>query len=291
MILYTGASGFLGKIAFPILQKKFNVVGLCHTNSCNNIFTPVDITNQSEILNLLDKLNPETVIHSAACREPDLCEKNPNFAFKLNSDATNFIASWCAQNQKKLLYISTDYVFDGKNPPYNENDDLSPVNVYGKSKAIGESHVKKCPNHIIIRIPLQFGFSVSGENSIISKILSALNQNISCEVNNVQVRFPTLCDDVAYAISDLLKIDFNGTIHLSGHSPVTRYDIWKETADVFGLDDSKIIPTEKPVEQFAPRPYNSQLSTKLYDSLNLHKFHSFRDGLIIIKNKMKNVIG
>jgi len=143
--------------------------------------------------------------------------------------ATKTIAEWCSVNNTKLVYISTDYVFDGKNPPYNETSEISPVNIYGKTKAAGESYVRNVPNHIIARIPLQYGFSVSGEDSLISKIIAS---------------------------------------------------------DIFNLHDSEILPTDEPVKQFAPRPLNSHLSTKLYDSMNLYKFHTFREGLEIIKNKM-----
>lgn len=286
MLLLTGASGFLGKILFPILSTKYDVVGLCHTNDYNGKFIPVEITDTSSILKLLNKLKPDIIIHSAACREPDVCEEKPDFTYELNVKATEIIAEWCLENKTQLVYISTDYVFNGENPPYNENIQISPVNVYGKTKADGEIAVKIVPNHIIIRIPLQYGFSVSGEDSLISKIISALEQNKTYEINNVQVRYPTLSDDVACAILDLLEINFTGTIHLSGSSEVTRYEIWKLVSDIFNLNESEIIPTDEPVKQFAPRPLNSNLSTRLYNSLNLHKFHTFQEGLLHIKKKM-----
>jgi len=286
MLLYTGASGFLGKIAFPILSTKYDVTGLCHTNDYNGKFIPVEITDTECISKLLDDLKPEIIVHSAACREPDLCETEPVFTYKLNVDATETIAKWCIANGTKLVYISTDYVFDGENPPYDENAPVSPVNIYGKTKAAGESHVRKVPNHIIARIPLQYGFSVSGEDSLISKIIAALKENKTYEINGIQVRYPTLSDDVSHAVCELLNIDFSGTIHLSGPSELTRYDIWKLVANVFDLSGSEIISTDKPVKQFAPRPLNSHLSTELYDSMKLYKFHTFREGLEIIKNKM-----
>ena len=286
MLLFTGASGFLGKISFPILSTKYDVVGLCHTNDYNGKFISVEITDHSSILKLLNKLKPDIIIHSAACREPDVCEEKPDFTYELNVKATETIAEWCFENKTQLVYISTDYVFNGENPPYNENVPISPVNVYGKTKAHGEIAVRNVPNHIIIRIPLQYGFSVSGEDSLISKIIASLEQNKTHEINNVQVRYPTLSDDVAYAILDLLEMNFTGTIHLSGSSELTRYEIWKLVSEVFNLNGSEIIPTDEPVKQFAPRPLNSNLSTKLYDSLNLYKFHTFRNGLLHIKKKM-----
>ncbi len=286
MLLYTGASGFLGKIAFPILSTKYDVLGLCHTKDYDGKFIPVEIIDRESILKLLDNLKPEIIVHSAACREPDVCENKPDFTHELNVVATKTIAEWCSVNNTKLVYISTDYVFDGKNPPYNETSEISPVNIYGKTKAAGESYVRNVPNHIIARIPLQYGFSVSGEDSLISKIIASLKENETYKINDVQVRYPTLSDDVAYAICDLLNIDFTGTIHLSGPSELTRYEIWKSVSDIFNLHDSEILPTDEPVKQFAPRPLNSHLSTKLYDSMNLYKFHTFREGLEIIKNKM-----
>ena len=286
MLLLTGASGFLGKIAFPILSTKYDVVGLCHTNDYNGKFVPVEITNRDCMFDLLDKLNPEIIVHSAACREPDVCEKKSDFTYELNVKSTETIGEWAANNAARLVYISTDYVFDGKNPPYNENNPMSPVNVYGKTKAAGEAAVRNVDNHIIVRIPLQYGFSVSGEDSLISKVIASLKLNQSYEINNNQVRYPTLSDDVAYGILDLLNIDFTGTIHLSSSSGLTRYEIWESVSNIFDLNNSEIIPTDKPVKQFAPRPLNSRLSTKLYDSLGLHEFHSFNEGLVHVKKMM-----
>ena len=154
MLLLTGASGFLGKIAFRVFSSKTNTVGLCHTNDYNGTFIPVELTERDSVFNVLNNLSPDIVVHSAACREPDLCEVKPDYTEKINVNAAKYITDWCDKNNVPLIYISTDYVLDGLNPPYNEKDAVNPVNIYGKTKAVGESIVRQYPNHIIIRIPL-----------------------------------------------------------------------------------------------------------------------------------------
>jgi len=286
MLLLTGASGFFGKIAYRILTKDFYTVGLAYSSSLNPDFISFDLTDINSIPTFLDKLNPDIIVHSAACRNPDKCESNPDFVRKLNVKATRKIADWSFQNNVKLVYISTDYVFDGSLPPYSENDKPNPISFYGKSKLMGEHAVQRCDDYIIVRMPLQYGFSQPEDDSFLLKILNLLEKGKPVEIDNSQIRFPTLSYDVAIAISNLIRKNFSGIIHLSGPTKSTRFSMYKAIADVFNFPDSLVVEMNLPELKNAKRPANSQLNCSLYESLCNHKFRSLKEGLEFSKNIM-----
>ena len=287
MLLLTGASGFFGKIAFRILSKKYNTIGLAYSSNFNRDFIRFNLIDTHLIFAFLDKIKPNIIVHSAACRAPDICESDPDFVQKFNVEATSKIAEWCSLNNVKLVYISTDYVFDGISPPYSENDTPNPLNFYGKSKFMGELATQKCENSIIVRMPLQYGFSLPEKESFLLKVLNQFQAGLPIELDDSQFRFPTLSDDVAIAVSNLLQQDFSGIIHLSGSTKSTRFSMYKTIAEVFNFPTSLLLKMDLPEVKDAKRPNNSQLNTSLYESLCNHKFRSFRDGLEFSKKLME----
>jgi dTDP-4-dehydrorhamnose reductase len=287
MILLTGASGFLGKILFRVFSHRTATVGICFTNTSCKGFIRADITDTSRLMDVLNDVNPSCIVHSAAWRDPDRCEQDPDGARRLHVDATAHMVEWCAGHGCSMVYISTDYVFDGTNPPYSESDPVSPVSVYGRTKAEGECAVQALPDYIIARIPLQYGFSQVPDDSFILKVLDTLSSGEPVELDDYQLRYPTLSDDVAGALLNLTGSGYRGTMHLCGRTGATRYEMWKIIADVFGFDHSRITPAPQPVAQAAARPRDSRLSTERYDSLGLPPFHTFRDGLQCVMNQMQ----
>ena len=287
MILFTGASGFLGKIAVPILQQHRRTAGLCRHNTLNGSLIPVDLTDHDALEAVLALVQPTVVIHSAACRDPDACERDPDYAMRLHAGTTSHMAEWCNQEDASLVYISTDYVFDGKNPPYREDAPPSPLSVYGRTKAAGESAAIEAKRHMVVRIPLQYGYSQPVDDSMVLKIVARLKTGGKCEIDNWQFRYPTLADDVAHALVGLLRINFNGIVHLRAPSKVTRFDMWQHIARVFGYNPELVIPMADAETHAAARPRDAALDTALFDSLNLHQFHDFPAGLELTMQKME----
>ena len=287
MILLTGASGFLGKIMFRIFSLHSDTVGLSFSQSGQN-FRSLDLTDSSAVLSLLNDLNPSVVVHSAAWRDPDRCEQFPDGARALHVDATALLARWCADHNACLVYISSDYVFDGSNPPYHEDDPPSPVNVYGATKAAGESAARFAPGHIIARIPLQYGFSCVPDDSFLLKVIGQLNNKSQLIIDNYQYRYPTLSDDIARALIALITSKYTGTIHLRADSRLTRYQMWLAIADVFERSAANCKPAPQPVHQIASRPADSQLALERFHSQNLSRFHDFHEGLTIVRQQMSS---
>jgi dTDP-4-dehydrorhamnose reductase len=228
---------------------------------------------------VLQQYQPAVIVHAAALRDPDVCERRPDDAHALHVAATERMAAWCTAHARRLVYISTDYVFDGAAPPYVEDDPVAPLSVYGRTKAAGEAAARACPRHLVVRMPLQYGFSCVPDDSFLLKVLHAFNTTPVLRVDHRQLRYPTLSDDVALAILHLLAHDYCGTIHLRGATRATRFQMWRAIARVFDYDTARVLPDLTPMAAHAARPADSCLSTWRARKLGVPAFCSFGEGL------------
>lgn len=287
MILLTGASGFFGKIAWRVLKATREVYGVCRTKTCGGLFFRCDLTDKAALAELLERVRPKIIIHAAALRDPDACEQRPEQAYRLHVDATAQMAEWCRRRGACLVYISTDYVFDGSAPPYAEDAPVNPLSVYGKTKAAGEAATREAGDWLIIRMPLQYGYSQLEDDSFVLKVLAALRRGERHALDDVQARYPTLSDDVVRALDELLVRGERGVFHLRGPTRLTRYAMWREIARVFEMPEDGIERAAGRVGQEAQRPLDSQLSTGRYDALGLAPFHDFTSGLRLVREAME----
>lgn len=165
-VLVTGASGLLGRAIMNAFSDAPNweVLGLAHSRVSGNL-KKVDLLNFEETKKVIEDFKPHLLVHSAAERRPDVVTQNPDGTQKLNVGTTEFLAKLIESLNKDLeepkhfmIYISTDYVFDGKNAPYKPDDPPHPVNKYGQSKLEGEQAVISCGRgYLILRVPVLFG--------------------------------------------------------------------------------------------------------------------------------------
>lgn len=164
MILITGASGFLGRQVYRIF-KDSKVIGTCYSRPQDGL-TKLDLTDSSAVTGFLETNQVDIIIHCAAERRPDVAAQDPSQALKLNVECTRHLATEAKKRGIYLIYISTDYVFDGLHPPYHEDDLPNPINFYGKSKRMGEDEVLKvCDTAIILRVPVLYGPTIPGKHS------------------------------------------------------------------------------------------------------------------------------
>lgn len=256
--LITGASGFLGREVARVMAADGPVVGLAH-RPANTGLRCVDLRERSQVVALVEETKPASVVLLAAYRDPDFCEDQPVETARLNVDSVRFFAESLPASTR-LLFVSTDYVFDGKAPPYVETSTRNPISEYGRSKCAAEDVLAGRPRSIILRVPLLVGVGTTFHASgFIAQMIEAIRSGQPQEADDVLVRFPCAIRDVAATIRFLLAGNHAGTFHLSGPRGGTRYAWTLETARVLGLSANHCAPSKAVVPRRAGRPANSQL--------------------------------
>ena len=215
-VLVTGANGMLGQDLCPILkQNNFDVI--------ETDIKDMDITKLDEVTKVLNEKKPDIVVHCAAYTNVDKAEDELEVARKINSKGTENIAQICAKNNITLIYISTDYVFDGKkNSPYMPDDEVNPINNYGLTKLEGELAVKKyCTKYYITRTSWLYG--INGKNFV--ETMLSLKDKPELKVVNDQMGCPTWTVELSKGIIKLLiKSKPYGLYHVCGGGQTTWYD-------------------------------------------------------------------
>src|SRR2546428_4513795 len=203
---------------------------------------------------------PDLVIHAAGYTDVDGCERDPEIAFAVNAQGTRRVTEGAVKANARLIYISTDYVFDGKKTePYTERDPVNPLNVYGRSKLAGEEEaVKSCRRTLVLRTSWLYG--VHGKN-FVKTILSLAVTQPEIRVVEDQRGSPTYARHLAQVIAELIRSDVTGVIHAGGEGECSRYEFAKAILQEAGIG-CRVMPI-LPAESGRPalRPPYSALST------------------------------
>ena len=222
--------------------------------------TSNDLRDREAIRALVDREQPDVVLHLAAYREPDVCEADPVEARRLNVDPVRAFAQTLPVTSR-FIFVSTDYVFDGTRPPYAETDPRTPISVYGATKAEAEDVVLSRRKSTVLRVPLLVGSGPTvAESGFIGQTYAMLNAAKPVVLDDVLIRYPTWINDVAGALEFLAGRDLDGVYHYSSLRPGTRYTWTLEMAEVFGLPSGFVTASKEIVVRKAGRPLNSQLS-------------------------------
>lgn len=243
-------------------------------------FIEFDITDKDRVYNETTKINPDMVIHTAACTDVDGCEKDADLAFKVNSLGTRNIALACQRFDTVMLYVSTDYVFDGKGKePYNEYKTPNPENIYARSKYWGELYVERLLNKFyIVRSAWLYG--KYGEN-FASKILSLAKKQKEISVVNDQIGSPTYTKDLAKAIKHLIGTGLYGTWHITNGGQCSWYEFAKEILKQQSIKNVTVKPIDSVrLSRPAKRPAFSVLDNYLWHLHGFSPLRNWKDALI-----------
>lgn len=255
-VLVTGINGQLGyDVVLELKKRQFEVIETDRNN--------MDITNRENVEKFISKNHPDVVVHCAAWTAVDAAEEPENFdkVRAVNVEGTRYIAEACKKINAKMIYISTDYVFDGQGTaPWQPDDkNYAPLNVYGQSKLDGElAVVDTLDKYFIVRIAWVFG--ENGKNFVDTMINVGKNHD-EVKVVNDQIGTPTYTPDLARLLVDMLETEKYGYYHATNEGGfISWYDFTKEIYRQAGLD-TKIIPvtTEEYGLSKAKRPFNSRL--------------------------------
>jgi dTDP-4-dehydrorhamnose reductase len=245
-VLITGANGLLGQhLVKQLLDKAHTVIAtgrgnsrLSFTDDDYYTYYDVDITAEIVVNGVMSREKPDVVVHAAAMTQVDEAELNQEICERINVQGTSHIVLNAELYSKKLVYISTDFVFDGEKGNYAEQDDMSPVNWYGFTKMQAESIVETSDlPWAIVRTCLVYGNMLHGTRSnIISWVKDNLTAGKQIKVVSDQVRTPTYVEDLARGVLQIIEQEATGTYHLAGKDVLTPYDMAVKTADLLALD-------------------------------------------------------
>ncbi len=272
-ILVTGASGLLGNKLMKLAIASGHELHSLYLEHSLPEGRPqrLDITHQAAVEKTLAEKSPEVVIHTASITDLDLCEQNPELAFRVNATATGFLAEACRNVKSLLIYVSTDYVFDGEHGNYREHDQPNPVNVYGKSKLLGEQEVvRKAEDFCIARTSVLFGWGREHRPNFATWVYERLLAGQRMNVVTDQYATPTLNSHLARMLLEAAERRVNGTFHLSGSTRINRYEFAVLLARRFGFDEKLLTPVKaEAIHWIARRPFDSSLNVaKARESFN-----------------------
>jgi len=225
-ILLTGANSFLGGHLYKALFNSYIAYGTYNSNRIRTVnFLKLNLIGKGDVLKILNEVKPDIVIQNAAVSDPDDAEVNKKIAWLVNVESTEIIADWCNKNRAKLLYISTDQVFDGLSSYYKETDKANPINFYGKTKVEAENIVLASNKNAVIRMALMYGrgvFNISYRQEWLWNTLAYGKGKIKIIYD--QYRSLLCVNNAADLIKELCDIDFSGLIHIGGPERISRYD-------------------------------------------------------------------
>jgi len=288
-LLVTGASGLLGSKIVELSKNDYEVTPLHNTRPLHPNSLKLDITNTNEVSNLFHKLKPNILIHTASETNVDKCETEKEHAWKTNVEGTHEIALACSKSRTKLIYISTDYVFDGKKGNYNEKDKPNPINYYGVTKLEGENKVtSQCQNYAILRTSVLYGWHPWKQN-FATWVINMLKQNKEITVVEDHYNTPTLADNLAQIVIESVQKNLQGLYHASGNEKISRYEFARRIAKVFHLDQNLIKPIKMSqlTAWIAKRPSDSSLNTGKIQKQLKTKPLNVTDGLNRMKEEAK----
>lgn len=265
--LITGAAGFVGENLahrFAGDTELALAYGRQRPRAASDKIFSVDLAVRGDFSRALGDLNPDTVIHTAAVTSPDLCEKNPRLAHAVNVDGTREIAQWAEARGARMIYFSTDLVFDGEKSWYREEDTPGPLNLYGKTKLEGEEEVLRiCSRWVIVRMALSYGATRGAGGDWTLSMRRALAAGKTLHLYTDQFRTPAYIGDTAEAVFRLAGRNRNGIYHVGGAERISRYDFGRKFCHIFGLNPIRFVPVRmEEVRMDAPRAKDCSLDTE-----------------------------
>jgi len=296
-ILTTGSNGLLGQKLTEKILAEDRVKLVATSKGANRYpvkggygYAEMDILNADQVREVIERYSPDAIVHTAAMTNVDICEANKALCRQLNVDAVQMLISICEEKNIQLIHLSTDFVFDGADGPYKEEDAVNPVSYYGESKVLAESLLKNSKaNWAILRTILVYGItSDMSRSNIVLWAKAALENASPIHVVNDQWRMPTLAEDLAEACLLAVEKNAKGIYHVSGKDYMSIADLVRKVADYWGLDQSFINEiSSASLNQTAKRPVRTGfVLDKTIKDLD-YRPHSFEEGLAILDQQMK----
>lgn len=291
--LIVGSNGMLGQR----LVKLYSNDNLVELSTCsaeeisyndNVDYKAVDITDREQVKKITYDFTPDVIINSAAFTNVDLCETQRETAWKANVKAVEYLAECARVIDAKIVHISTDYVFDGKNGPYSEKDNPNPISYYGRGKLASENALRiSGVSYLIFRTNVLYGPVRKGRHDFVRWVYDSLKNGKTINIVTDQINNPTYIDDLARGIKKALDFKKEGVYHTGGLEFISRFDFTVRIAEYFGLNKRLINPIlTSDLNQPAKRPLKSGLITIKAQSEFGYSAASLEESLLKMKEEL-----
>lgn len=268
-IFVTGANGLLGQTITSIFTRESDyelITSGVETDSASDLghtYERLDLTNKDEVKKLIGFYEPDVIINCAAFTDVDKCETERELCWKVNVDAVKHLIIASRINNAKIIHYSTDYIFDGKNGPYDEEAKPNPVSFYGRSKLASENALLTSgADFAIARTMVLFGIGNNIKPNFALWLIGKLKNNEPVNIVDDQIGNVTISDDLAFGTLKIIELKKKGIFNIAGSDILSRYEFVLKMCEVFGFNKnlvSKIKTAD--LNQPAQRPLNSGLIT------------------------------
>ncbi len=268
-ILVLGSNGLVGIPLVKNLSKKYSVFTTYHTKKTSVNDIKINLLEENTLENAFSIAKPDIVINLCGIyKNLDHCEKNKKNVMAINGKSLKTISKISNKYNSFLIGFSSDFVFDGKNGNYKEDDQISPINYYGKTKATGEKNIQENANdYCIIRTSMIYGENKL-RNTLADMILNKVNLGEELKLINDQFMTPTYLENFVKMLTEIIEIEFKGIIHLAGPERMSRYDFAKKLISLSDFKNASLIPAGFNEFDFSKKmPKDSSLNTEKASSL------------------------
>ena len=284
--LVIGGSGQLGKALLERLNAESIRAFSTFRNRPQGTALPLDITDAAAVAQAFDRVRPDTVYLTAAWTHVDGCEDKPEESLRQNVLGPRIVAEACARRQARLVFFSSDYVFDGAAGPYVEGDRAHPINIYGKCKLQAEQIVAAAaPGSIILRTSGLYSYDPDSANSVM-QVWKNLRAGTPMKLPRDQYLTPTYAPDLAAAAFTLVDKEKSGLFHAAGPDFVSRSEFGARIAAALGLPATGIVPVKtEDLHQKASRPMKGGLLCDKLLNVLPFEFRSIAEGLAVFREQ------
>lgn len=290
-IFLTGSNGLLGQAITSVFTRETDHE-LIQTSSEENAFLDfghkyetLDITKKDDVKRLVEYYAPDVIVNCAAYTNVDKCETERELSWKINVDGVKNLIIAARKNNSRVIHYSTDYVFDGKNGPYDECAVPNPISFYGREKLASENALATSDvKYAIIRTIVLYGIGNNVKSNFVLWMIDNLKNNQPIRIVTDQVGNVTMIDDLAWGSLKIIENNCSGIYNIAGSDILSRYDFAMKLCEVFKYDKSLVTPiTTSSLNQPAPRPLKSGLTTyKMEAELGFKPMDSL-EGLRLLK--------
>jgi len=295
-ILLTGSNGLLGQklINLYLSESKVDLIATSRGENRYPIkngytYASMDVTDVRSVMDVITEYNPDTIIHTAAMTNVDTCETDKEGAESLNVDAVENLVEAANEVDAHLIHLSTDFIFNGEDGPYKEDDEPDPLSYYGETKLAAENMVmNQCNKWSIARTVLVYGIVHDmSRSNIVLWAKGALEKGKPINVVNDQFRSPTLAEDLAKGCQLIEQKEAKGIFNISGKDQMSILQMVERIADYFNLDKSNINTiSSKTLNQAAKRPPITGFDLTKSRTILGYEPRSFEEGIALLMSQI-----